>query len=81
MQKYIETKDIADKFGGDFEYEHGMQPKLDPEISKILKWLPPNASLPMGPMKWIEQEKGKRTAVAVGSNEGMGRGDKVADLH
>lgn len=74
-------ENIASKFGGEFDYHHGMQPNLDPEVSKVLKWLPPNASLPVGPLKWIEQGKGKRFVVAVGSNEGEERGDKIASLH
>ena len=81
LQKYVEMENIAQKFGGQFEYEHGMQPKLDPEVSQVLKWLPPNASLPVGPLKWIEQGKGKRVVLAVGNNEGMERRDKVASLH
>ena len=74
-------ENIARKFGGEFDYQHGMQPKLDPEISKVLKWLPPNASLPEGPLKWVELRKGKRVIVAAGHNEGMQRGDKIASLH
>ena len=74
-------ENIARKFGGDFEYEHGMQPKLDPEVREVLKWLPPNASLPVGPLKWIDEGKGKRVVVAVGNNEGRPRGEKVASLH
>lgn len=58
-----------------------MQPKLDPEVERVLRWLPPNASLPVGPLKWIDQGKGKRVVVAVGNNEGRGRGEKVASLH
>ena len=78
---YLDMDNIAQKFGGDFEYEHGMQPKLDSEVSEVLKWIPPNASLPVGPLKWIDQGKGKRTVVAVGNSEGRERGDKVASLH
>ena len=81
LQQHLDMEDIAQKFGGDFEYEHGMQPKLDPAVSEVLKWLPPNASLPIGPLKWIDQGKGKRVVVAVGSNDGRERGEKVASLH
>ena len=74
-------ENIAQKFGGDFEYEYGMQPKLDPDVSEVLKWLPPNMSLSMGPLKWIDQGKGKRVVVAVGSNDGGEKAEKVASLH
>ena len=74
-------QNIAKKFGGDFEYELGMQPKLDAKVREVLKWLPLNASLPMGPLKWIDEGKEGRIIVAVGNNEGRERGEKVASLH
>ena len=80
LQQYLDMQNIAKKFGGDFEYEHGMRPKLDAEVSAVLKWLPPNASLPMGPLKWINEGKSGRVVVAIGNNEGRERGEKVASL-
>lgn len=80
LQQYIDMENIAQRFGGDFEYEHGMQPSLDAEVREVLKWLPPNASLPMGPLKWIDQGKGGKIAVAVGHNEGREREERVARL-
>ena len=80
MQQHLDMHDIATKFGGNFEYEHGMQPNLDPEVKAVLKWLPPNASLPMGPLKWIDEGKKGRAVVAVGNSEGRERGEKVAKL-
>ena len=71
-------QNTAKKLGGDFKYEHGMQPKLDAEVRK---WLPPNASLPMGPLKWIDEGKEGRVIVTVGNNKGRERGEKVASLH
>lgn len=72
---------IAKNSGGDFKYEHGMQPKLDAEVREVLKWLPPNASLPMGPLNWLDEGKEGQVIVAVGNNEGRERGEKVASLH
>lgn len=40
---------IAKKFGGDFECEHGMQPKMDAETREVLNWILPSALLPLGP--------------------------------
>ena len=57
-----------------------MQPSLDPAIADMLTWMPPNASLPMGPMKWVEDGKGGRAAVAAGSSDARGREEKVAGL-
>lgn len=80
LQEYIDMQNIAKRFGGDFDYEHGMQPKLDTEVRGVLQWLPPNASLPMGPLKWVEQGKGQRIVLAVGHNEGREREERVASL-
>ena len=73
-------QNIAKRFGGDFDYEHGMQPDLDTEVREVLRWLPPNASLPMGPLKWVEEGKGQKIVVAVGHHEGRERKEKVASL-
>lgn len=81
LQQYLDTQNIAKKFGRAFEYEHGMAPKLDAEIKEGLNWLPPSTSPPMGPLRWIDLGQGERVAVAVGSNEGRERGEKVASLH
>ena len=80
LQQYVDMENIPQRFGGDLEFEHGMQPKLDPELSNALKWLPPNASLPMGPVKWLDQGKRNRVIVAVGSSEGREKGEKIASL-
>ena len=80
LQEYLDMQNIAKKFGGDFEYEHGMRPQLDAEVKEVLKWLPPNASLPMGPLKWVNQGKEGRFVVAVGNSEGRAREEKVASL-
>ena len=57
-----------------------MQPSLDPAIADMLTWMPLNASLPIGPMKWVEDGKWRRAAAAAGNGEGRGRLEKVADL-
>lgn len=70
---------IPTRFGGEFEYHHGMQPSLDPIIAKLLSWQPPNSDLPQGPMKWVD-EGWERAAVAVGSRGGRIRDAKIAVL-
>ena len=80
LQQYLDMQNIATKFGGDFEYQHGMRPQLDDEVKEVLQWLPPSASLPMGPLKWIDQGKEGRFVVAVGNSEGRAREEKVARL-
>ena len=80
LQQYVEMANIPKRFGGDFDFYHGMEPKLDPVIADMLSWQPPNSQIPKGPMKWIDESRGKRTAVAVGSSQGRIREDKIAVL-
>lgn len=71
---------IPKKFGGGFDYQHGMQPSLDPTIADTLTWLPPSAKLPIGSMKWVEGSKEGRVAVAVGCGGGRDRHERIAIL-
>ncbi len=80
LKEHINISDIPKRFGGDFEYQHGMQPDLDSMVADLLTWVPPNASLPMGPLKWVNEGKGKRGVIAVGSCEGREKGEKIASL-
>lgn len=78
LQQHVEMSDIPQRFGGEFEFYHGMQPMLDPEISDLLNWQSPHKDLPKGPIKWIDEGWGRRAAVAVGSKEGRARREKIA---
>ena len=80
LQQYVEMADIPQKYGGQFETHHGMEPALDPAISDTLEWQASQASLPQGPMKWIDEGWGRRAAVAVGSSDGKERNEKIAVL-
>lgn len=78
--KHVNIEDLPSKFGGEFDYQHGMQPSLDPAIIEKLTWLPPNVSLPMGRMNWIRDANGRRTAVAIRSDYRRELYEKVATL-
>ena len=78
LQQYVEMADIPKKYGGEFESYHGMEPALDAAISDTLEWQASHASLPQGPMKWVDEGWGRRAALAVGSNEGKDRNEKIA---
>ncbi|MCJ1479454.1 hypothetical protein MMC13_008140 [Lambiella insularis] len=80
LKQYIDVANIPQRFGGEFDYQHGMQPNIDPVIAKIMSWVPPSASLPMGPMKWVDTGKNKRMAVAIGTSEGQARNENIAVL-
>ena len=82
MKEYIDITNIPTRFGGELEHEHGAEPLLDPAIHEILTWLPAaNASLPMGPIKWVDGGDQSRTAVAVGKEGGEARCDRIAILN
>ena len=77
--------DIPRKYGGNFEYEFGMPPDLDPRIREMITWLPESGAtsggLPIGPMRWINDEEGKRTAIAVGKVSGEQRKSTILALN
>ncbi|KAF7536407.1 hypothetical protein G7054_g4546 [Neopestalotiopsis clavispora] len=72
LSEIADPSNIPQKYGGQHKFDFGMLPDLDPEILGALKWLKDEngaefKELPMGPMRWIEQQDGTRTAVAVGT--------------
>ena len=79
LREYIEDVNIPVKFGGGFQFTHGMLPDLDSNIQQILN-SDSLKSLPPGPLKWIHGSDGRRTALAVGSKSGSERRDKIATI-
>ena len=85
LSDVIDSINIPKKYGGQLDYEFGMQPNLDPEIVEVLDWAPTESGdavkvLPIGPMRWVDAEDGKRTAIAVGSVGGIRRKVAVMSL-
>lgn len=72
--------DIPRKYGGEFDFEFGMPPSLDPGITSVINWLNDNTELPIGPMRWTHIDDDKKTAVAVGRVEGQERKMRVLSL-
>jgi hypothetical protein len=86
LSESYELIDIPRKYGGQFDYEFGMPPSLDPQIKAIITWLPSESGesygeLPMGPMRWINGKGGMRTAIAVGKVDGKKRKVEVMTLN
>ncbi|KAJ5950324.1 uncharacterized protein N7479_008737 [Penicillium vulpinum] len=79
LREYIDDANIPTKFGGQFQFTHGMLPDLDDNLRQLLN-LDASKSLPPGPLKWIQESDGRRTALAVGSNGDSERNDKIATL-
>ncbi|KAJ5190138.1 SEC14 cytosolic factor [Penicillium cinerascens] len=77
--KYIDTESIPSRFGGEFAWEHGTPLDLDVRIQSGLEWKE-EGKLPPGPMKWVLDESGRKTAVVVGSIEGVARTTMIAQV-
>ena len=85
LSEIVDPINIPKKYGGQLDFDFGMQPNLDPEIVEMLDWVQPESldvvkKLPIGPMRWIDAEDGKRTAIAVGSVAGKQRKVEVVSL-
>ncbi|KAL8730355.1 MAG: hypothetical protein Q9166_004120 [cf. Caloplaca sp. 2 TL-2023] len=79
LKEFIDMADIPTRFGGQFEYEPGMPFDLDPVIARRLVWKSgSDKRLPKGPIKWVETGDGSKMAVAVGSQGGKKRKEKLA---
>jgi hypothetical protein len=79
LTKYIDPENIPRRFGGNFDWSHGMPVDLDVGVRRALMWRG-EQKLPQGPIKWELDKSGGRTAVAVGSVDGTPRADKIAVL-
>ncbi|KAL2808897.1 CRAL-TRIO domain-containing protein [Aspergillus granulosus] len=77
LSKYIEPENIPRRFGGKFDWDHGMPLDIDAEIRGALTWRGEH-KLPQGPIKWLMDERARIVAVAVGSIDGTARMERVA---
>ena len=80
LREHIENANIPVQFGGEFSFTHGQSPDLDSNIQQRLGLDEWTNSLPPGPIKWIEELDGRRTALAVGSEAGSERSDRIATI-
>ncbi|KAL8728360.1 MAG: hypothetical protein Q9181_005370 [Wetmoreana brouardii] len=79
LKEYIDLANIPTRFGGQFKYEIGMSYDLDPVIARRLVWPPGSEEkFPMGPVKWTQTDDGCKLAIAVGSQGGKERSQKLA---
>ncbi|KAJ5730625.1 SEC14 cytosolic factor [Penicillium malachiteum] len=77
LTKYIDLENIPTRFGGEFSWENGTPLDLDINIQSGLEWTE-DGKFPPGPMKWVLDGSGRKTAVAVGSLEGVPRITRIA---
>jgi hypothetical protein len=79
LDKLLETIDIEsipEHYGGKSKASHGKFPCLDDSAKQLLGV----EALPEGPIKWITDPQGGRTAVAVGTRNGEMRHDVVGTI-
>lgn len=85
LEKHVDKVNIPGKYGGELDFEFGMQPNLDGDILDMFESVAPvvdrsKQTFPTGPMKWLDDKSGSKTAVAFGSQDGEPRRDLVATL-
>jgi hypothetical protein len=81
LESSIDLTNIPTIYGGKFEFQHGMLPKVDTGIREALKWTDSQMEcLPSGPIKWIRDQQGKETAVAIGQSDGEVRHQTLGSL-
>jgi hypothetical protein len=80
LREYIEDANIPVQFGGGLSFTHGQLPDLDSNIRHRLGLTDLSEPLPRGPIKWIEELDGRKTALAVGSEAGSERSDIISTV-
>lgn len=80
LREYIDESNIPVQLGGGHSFTHGQLPDLEDEIHRYLGMNSKTRTLPPGPIKWIEETNGSKTALAVGSEAGSERADRIATV-
>lgn len=80
LREHIEDANIPSLYGGGFAFQHGMLPDLDETMRQSLNWESAQQVLPPGPIKLVKDANGRTTAVAVGSEGGLKRSQRIATL-
>jgi hypothetical protein len=74
----MNIESIPTEYGGGFEYQPGMPPKLDQGILEHFEWAFSGDRLPAGPIKWAESQDWGRVLLATGSVDGERRNEVLA---
>ncbi|OAG08460.1 CRAL/TRIO domain-containing protein [Paraphaeosphaeria sporulosa] len=75
LQEYIDADSIPERWGGRFEWRHGMLPCLGKTVKEMLQW-DEAQEFPVGPLKWRDDGDGA-IACFTGSENGVLRQGKV----
>ncbi|KAJ6263110.1 hypothetical protein Dda_1669 [Drechslerella dactyloides] len=80
LEKYIEKKNIPKRYGGDLDWDFGMNPDLDEDARVVMADLAhttPDGWTP-GPIRWVGGDGPGARAVAVGTLNGKRRNTVLA---
>ncbi|KAJ5332548.1 uncharacterized protein N7506_006331 [Penicillium brevicompactum] len=80
LREYVDDANIPVQLGGGHSFTHGQLPDLEDRIQQYLGLDNTNRALPQGPIKWIQETDGRKTALAVGSEAGSERNDRIATV-
>lgn len=80
LSELIDPASIPKKYGGDFDFEFGMMPKLDEEIQQAVDWGDKEKVLPKGPWRWTKDKDGKRIALLIGKEDGEQRREEIFSI-
>lgn len=80
LSELIDPASIPKKYGGDFDFEFGMMPKLDEEIQDVVRWGDKEKVLPQGPWRWTNSNDGKKVAILIGTENGQQRREDIFSI-
>ncbi|KAF3937877.1 hypothetical protein ABW19_dt0208474 [Dactylella cylindrospora] len=75
LEKYIDVKNIPKKYGGELDWDFGMDPSLDTDAKSLLgdlEYTTPNGWV-RGPVRWVGGDGPGARLVAVGTVDGKER--------
>lgn len=79
LESEIDVDCIPSQFGGNCEFKHGMPPQVDRSTLESLEiFFASGKVFPLGPVKWVLDEDGIKTALGVGMDGGKLRKLPVA---
>ncbi|KAF5676553.1 cinnamoyl reductase [Fusarium heterosporum] len=76
----IDIESLPTEYGGEFDYIPGRPPKLDQVILDHLDWKLSGDRLPEGPIKWGEDQHGRRLVLATGHANGKLRSEQLKQV-
>lgn len=81
LESFIEPRNIPRKYGGELDFDWGMNPISDPTWEGNLEWDNGYTGFTSGPMVWRPSEDGKRLeCIALGSENGKKRNLRVCSV-